>query len=255
MTLPVLNPWNIFQLTASQGGWLKIVILSILITYFNSQPHKEADLEEFLNIRSITISTHSLTRRLTNCTVTNDRLHIISTHSLTRRLTSADKSVRWYTLHFNSQPHKEADVTVYGFSPSQTISTHSLTRRLTFFQGWQEKGICHFNSQPHKEADTLSSNINVCWCISTHSLTRRLTAWYHRLLWHTPFQLTASQGGWLLTFCCSPFCLSFQLTASQGGWRCIYSQCSNDTIFQLTASQGGWQQFYSIKIASFNSFL
>ena len=78
-------------------------------------------------------------------------------------------------LHFNSQPHKEADLRAHLLSDwGQDISTHSLTRRLTF----DESGVAiypgHFNSQPHKEADD---------CFNGFSL-QAIT-----------FQLTASQGG------------------------------------------------------------
>ena len=100
-------------------------------------------------------------------------------------------------MHFNSQPHEEADREVSDSSFLRYISTHSLTRRLTFFQTiicmmnmyfnsqpheeadierWIEDGRKqYFNSQPHEEADW---NQQVCiriFGISTHSLTRRLT--------------------------------------------------------------------------------
>ena len=57
--------------------------------YFNSQPHKEADgilgwVQDFASI-----STHSLTRRLTIDLVKEEITAFISTHSLTRRLTVA----------------------------------------------------------------------------------------------------------------------------------------------------------------------
>ena len=58
-------------------------------TDFNSQPHKEADevvLEEQEFAESI--STHSLTRRLTIGVVRRFMGKSISTHSLTRRLTN-----------------------------------------------------------------------------------------------------------------------------------------------------------------------
>ena len=55
------------------------------------------------------ISTHSLTKRLTQKEGDGDCWVDISTHSLTKRLTTC----RWYWLavfqHFNSQPHEEAD--------------------------------------------------------------------------------------------------------------------------------------------------
>ena len=82
-------------------------------------------------ILTILISTHSLTRRLTNTTYTSQIYMTISTHSLTRRLTIL------YSIS-NTLFH---------------ISTHSLTRRLTMRQLTQALPLCYFNSQPHKEAD------------------------------------------------------------------------------------------------------
>ena len=56
--------------------------------YFNSQPHKEADdLEASVFCPACDISTHSLTRRLTEMTTEEAMEIAISTHSLTRRLT------------------------------------------------------------------------------------------------------------------------------------------------------------------------
>ena len=55
--------------------------------------------------------------------------------------------------HFNSQPHKEADVHFPAVRPP----------------------VCHFNSQPHKEADRGYTCLSDGLHISTHSLTRRLT--------------------------------------------------------------------------------
>ena len=76
--------------------------------------------------------------------------------------------------YFNSQPHKEADLTKPEYVPI----------------------IEHFNSQPHKEADQSLRAIRADYSISTHSLTRRLTvdAKEARKL-RKAFQLTASQGG------------------------------------------------------------
>ena len=56
-------------------------------------------------------------------------------------------------LHFNSQPHKEADQIAPYARRQYYISTHSLTRRLTEFQEKYENAFANFNSQPHKEAD------------------------------------------------------------------------------------------------------
>ena len=77
----------------------------------------------------------------------------ISTHSLTRRLTGSVRLIFAGNLHFNSQPHKEAD------EDAEKEQVEQL----------------HFNSQPHKEADVFSFVLFPTYCISTHSLTRRLT--------------------------------------------------------------------------------
>ena len=147
-----------FQLTASQGGWphrfpsfLRILISTHSLTrrltealpvhcleysYFNSQPHKEAD-ETFLGkIIDVLISTHSLTRRLTHNLVLRYFCYNISTHSLTRRLT--------ILKHRSHAP--------------SCISTHSLTRRLTTgtktllmmvtFQLTASQGGWHIDSVP-----------------------------------------------------------------------------------------------------------
>ena len=75
--------------------------------YFNSQPHKEADSKPYVAVFKITISTHSLTRRLT-------------VKAGTPYPSNDD---------FNSQPHKEAD----GFEPG-TYSKKGLFQ-LTASQG------------------------------------------------------------------------------------------------------------------------
>ena len=78
--------------------------------YFNSQPHEEADGTRIEHIsRNHRISTHSLTRRLTysgKCPLVK---RDISTHSLTRRLTMIHQNIELRFVHFNSQPHEEAD--------------------------------------------------------------------------------------------------------------------------------------------------
>ena len=78
--------------------------------HFNSQPHKEADYVVYIIKYIYNISTHSLTRRLTRTTDYRIIQEVyISTHSLTRRLTLLAVAIHLHDLHFNSQPHKEAD--------------------------------------------------------------------------------------------------------------------------------------------------
>ena len=80
-----------------------------LYPYFNSQPHEEADIPTPSGTAKDMISTHSLTKRLTN--MYHNFLEVL-----------------WY---FNSQPHEEADVMFFQCLYSLVISTHSLTKRLT----------------------------------------------------------------------------------------------------------------------------
>ena len=194
-----------FQLSSSQGGWLLCPILPLPCTYFNSQPHKEADFfyvgkftsdQQFQLTASqggwrIKSSSHILNKvfQLTASQggwLTTDirllSLQVISTHSLTRRLTSltsnTDNSFTfqltasqggWHETgslstsffhHFNSQPHKEAD-----------LQSH---------MEWVVQR--YFNSQPHKEADLEAGASARTLAISTHSLTRRLTKTVLKLL-------------------------------------------------------------------------
>ena len=85
----------------------------LLITerfHFNSQPHEEADIGgQQAAVEQSKISTHSLTKRLTELSAQDKANKGISTHSLTKRLTGCD----WNTHLLGS------------------ISTHSLTKRLT----------------------------------------------------------------------------------------------------------------------------
>ena len=102
------------------------------LEYFNSQPHEEADCMrayEFNKHRSI--STHSLTKRLTFPDYHLYDEYVISTHSLTKRLT------------LYAEP----------YFTDRIISTHSLTKRLTSRIMATAALWKNFNSQPHEEAD------------------------------------------------------------------------------------------------------
>ena len=256
---------QVFQLTASQGGWrvhevrktdCRSISTHSLTRRLTSCPED--------NGLSKNISTHSLTRRLTDTAVFDNLYPIISTHSLTRRLTIREKSRKsllefqltasqggWPNLlllltlilifqltasqggwrqsqtekhdcnvHFNSQPHKEADYLAHAVVHTpHWISTHSLTRRLTLSPLKSSLLYRYFNSQPHKEADSATSITSTVRKISTHSLTRRLTRMNipsgsaeiistHSLT----RRLTSLQRT-------DVWCILFQLTASQGGWR------------------------------------
>ena len=85
------------------------------------------------------------------------------------------QSESYHHLHFNSQPHKEADaffcpvtipVQYFNSQPHKEADSQLLP---------EISGKNHFNSQPHKEADRVNKGVARVGIISTHSLTRRLT--------------------------------------------------------------------------------
>ena len=77
--------------------------------YFNSQPHKEADLS-LLNCLNHSNNFNSQPHKEADGKWEYSKLsENISTHSLTRRLTSLQMQPITVSVHFNSQPHKEAD--------------------------------------------------------------------------------------------------------------------------------------------------
>ena len=124
--------------------------------------------------------------------------------------------------HFNSQPHKEADVVPRSWKDTGSISTHSLTRRLTAMWGL----------------------FRLSQSISTHSLTRRLTqVGGRKLLIMLLFQLTASQGGWQHLERKQHFS-SRDFNSQPHKEADVKAQSLTKTLmtFQLTASQGGWHR-------------
>ena len=101
--------------------------------YFNSQPHKEADLRLLFLFLSGNYFNSQPHKEADGAKGGKGRYRSISTHSLTRRLTKLRLKFLEPLFHFNSQPHKEADVSKQEFDEVIGISTHSLTRRLTCF--------------------------------------------------------------------------------------------------------------------------
>ena len=146
----------IFQLTASRRGW------------------RNCDQRI---IETLNISTHSLTKRLTDWMVSGSLLSIFQLTASRRgwrmyhtnlswillfQLTASRRGWRSYrtgwdiSRNFNSQPHEEAD------------------DMLTLTRQWS----MHFNSQPHEEADKRQYG----------------STWIRKV-----FQLTASRRGWRRT--------------------------------------------------------
>ena len=211
---------KIFQLTASRRGWLSFSEYFWLTRIFQLTASRRGwpaknDGEHTLDAFQLTASRRGWRHR--RCTV---KLYgTISTHSLTKRLTAIKRnhwfvyrfqltasrrgwhvrSLRcipwiyfnsqpheeadWWDLsqwrsltYFNSQPHEEADSANYVWGAYLYISTHSLTKRLTTVE-----------KEPVPAAG-----------ISTHSLTKRLTAFAFFVFYdEIIFQLTASRRGWL----------------------------------------------------------
>ena len=127
---------------------------------------------------------------------------VISTNSLTKRLTNIGVTTSQQMIHFNSQPHEEADAIVAARRMVQKEFQLTASRRgwrevwqrkiskqsfqLTASRrGWQDSfsGLVkqgNFNSQPHEEADEMIMYSVTLICISTHSLTKRLTVFFNR---------------------------------------------------------------------------
>ena len=102
-----------------------------------------------------TISTHSLTKRLTFLLPLFDLVSCISTHSLTKRLTYIMPNYCvWPSISTHSLTKRltRYDQIKVG---EKNISTHSLTKRLTLRHLFNHKIIVYFNSQPHEEADRI----------------------------------------------------------------------------------------------------
>ena len=121
---------QLFQLTASRRGWRRSSRSWWKSGYFNSQPHEEADEKPFQNAITETISTHSLTKRLT-------ALFSAIWHFSTFQLTASRRG--WQIWHVFSRNMSEFQLTA--------------SRR-----GWRKHHLyCffhnYFKSQPHEEAD------------------------------------------------------------------------------------------------------
>ena len=189
--------------------------------YFNSQPHKEADIiplcpSAHTTVFQLTASQGGWRDRYSFCPKRQD---------------------------FNSQPHKEADRLIFMHSHQANlfqltasqggwrwngdmygvcryISTHSLTRRLTRYRlDLRPQLYISTHSLTRRltgQPDT-TQNIEL---ISTHSLTRRLTEYltaYSSRNWYFNSQPHKEADCILPVIVCG--LSKFQLTASQGGWQ------------------------------------
>ena len=167
----------VFQLTASRKDWRPVLLhSSCRVSYFNSQPHEEADIGYL---------TYWIFPPLFQLTASRRGWRNLKTLSMCQE-------------HFNSQPHEEADQMIllkvsdgelFQLTASRrgwrqvwcdsagvyAISTHSLTKRLTFFFKLFCQSVnisTHSLTKRLTASDTLSIQV---FNISTHSLTKRLT--------------------------------------------------------------------------------
>ena len=126
-----LSPFT-FQLTSSRRGWLNVNSQHASLKHFNSHPHEEDDflLSCYLSPPNI-ISTHILTKRMTEWFFSGNWIDEISTHILTKRMTVCSYKYWPDVLYFNSHPHEEDDSNVCECFNHIFISTHILTKRMT----------------------------------------------------------------------------------------------------------------------------
>ena len=126
--------------------------------YFNSQPHEEADGFASLSLNPYTISTHSLTRRLTNTFSKTTNIKLF-------QLTASRGG--WQYTGLDSQLFVPFQLTASrgGWPLQRFASSMILSFQLTASRGGWRSLTCftrkhhYFNSQPHEEADVQLSAI------------------------------------------------------------------------------------------------
>ena len=142
--------------------------------YFNSHPHKEDDLLLFIKRCHLVISTHILTRRMTDLFLGYFSVVVISTHILTRRmttfnldalidnlfqLTSSQGGWRMSTIKSLLKKAFQLTSSQGGWRLSLFWQHRSEIFQLTSSQGgWRgilesTTKLTNFNSHPHKEDD------------------------------------------------------------------------------------------------------
>ena len=163
-----------FQLTSSRGGWRLWKEISHKQHHFNSHPHEEDDEMCAKKNCSDCISTHILTRRMTESATYLSSDWEISTHILTRRMTTTNKTYQYDSIFQLTSSRGGWPCSNACIKSLFAISTHILTRRMTIsslllvpdyeFQLTSSQGgwhflllsffaLAHFNSHPHKEDD------------------------------------------------------------------------------------------------------
>ena len=152
--LIILMQSQTFQLTASRRGWRIRLGCSYVLSYFNSQPHEEADeLSGVLPLRWHRISTHSLTKRLTMIWFKTARYHSFQLTASRRGWRPLTLMLKGFWLFQLTASRRGWQLFLERHILHEWISTHSLTKRLTLLFLSDSSGKGNFNSQPHEEAD------------------------------------------------------------------------------------------------------
>ena len=124
---------DIFQLTSSRRGWLIFFwfYLSIFF-YFNSHPHEEDDSVRY-NLKRHEVYFNSHPHEEDDCGRGGlDWDDVISTHILTKRMTQSYQLLRYLLLFQLTSSRRGWQRTDKRRGSSQVISTHILTKRMTF---------------------------------------------------------------------------------------------------------------------------
>ena len=165
------------------------------------------------------ISTHILTKRMTEMEIWLTSLDLIFQLTSSRRGWRLRRRYRITGWYFNSHPHEEDDGFFYINLHPCVISTHILTKRMTMIDSTIQLLLRYFNSHPHEEDDRIQHNHIWRNIISTHILTKRMTHVTVKGFKSGLFQLTSSRRGWLRHQNSQTEPNIFQLTSSRRGWR------------------------------------
>ena len=157
---------------------------------------------------------------MTSQYATISSLIIISTHILTRRMTNTARSMiasaifqltssrgGWRMLSpmllipFHISTHiltRRMTATTFLICPRVRISTHILTRRMTFLCRFRTIYNLYFNSHPHEEDDADNSVFASPFrYFNSHPHEEDDVPLSLKRMISKPFQLTSSRGGWL----------------------------------------------------------
>ena len=138
---------------------IQIVVVCVGMRNFNSHPHKEDDVDRCLSYPEANHFNSHPHKEDDLCLSDCCLICSISTHILTRRMTQSHLRMDFSNTHFNSHPHKEDDIFYIYSRRNVNISTHILTRRMTFAKCFSCYISSYFNSHPHKEDDFLLTSL------------------------------------------------------------------------------------------------